>query len=290
MKKRMISSILVLGLSLFMTSSCSGSADEVIGSDAQEESASPVVIDITLTDEEYGIGVNKNKPELLEGINKYIEEGLHNGKYEEITGHYFGGEGEPVGVPANEIKSGVDQLVVATTADFEPFDMEEGDIHYGIDKEIMKYLADSLGKELVFVNVNFDLLFATVSQGKCDACIAGITINDDRKEYVDFSVPYFEAGLCLVAGSEENDFSGAKTREEIEDILSTLDESTVIAVESKTTGEDYLEGTGDTAFEGVSCKILRCSTLSECINALKNGSCDYVIGDNATLKYMLADK
>ena len=42
-----------------------------------------------------------------------------------------------------------DQLVVATNAQFEPFEYKKGDNFYGIDMEIAKLFADYLGKELV---------------------------------------------------------------------------------------------------------------------------------------------
>ena len=289
MGKRIFSVVLIMALIISMTVSCSKKNGELVGADAEEVSSKLVVIDINLTDEDYGIGVNKDKPELLEKINAFIEEGMKNGKYEEITGHYFGGGGEAVGIPSGQIDESKDQLIVATTGDFEPFDYDEGDLHYGIDKELIQAIADSMGKELVLVNVNFDIMFKTVAQGKCDACIAGITINEERKEYVDFSVPYFNAGQCLAAGKEDNHFSNVKTREEAEEVLRNLDETTVIAVESKTTGEDYLEGNTD-EFEGVKCKIMKCSTLRDCITALKNGNADYIIGDNATLKYLIANQ
>ncbi|WP_035791072.1 transporter substrate-binding domain-containing protein [Butyrivibrio sp. FC2001] len=289
MGKRIISAVIIMTLLISMTAACSKKNEEVVGGDAEEESVELVVIDINLTDEDYGIGVNKNKPEILEKINEFIEAGFENGKYDEITGHYFGGTGDPVGIPTGTRDDEKDQLVVATTGDFEPFDYDEGDLHYGIDMELIKAIADYMGKELVLVNVNFDIMFQTVAQGKCDACIAGITIKDERKEFVDFSVPYFNAGQCLVANKADNDFKDAKTREEAEEILKNLDESVVIAVEAETTGESYLQGeAGD--FPGVKCKIMKCSTLADCIIALHNGNADYVIGDNATLKYLVANQ
>ncbi len=289
MGKRIFTTILILTIILTMTASCANNGTEVVGSDAEEVSGM-VVIDITLTDEDYGIGVNKDKPELLAQINEFIEAGMKNGKYDEITGHYFDGAGEPVAITTGDVDESKDQFVVATTGDFEPFDYDEGDKHYGIDKELIQAIADHIGKELVLVNVNFDVMFQTVARGKCDACIAGITITEERKQYVDFSVPYFNAGQCLAAGKADNDFKNAKTREDAENILRNLDENKIIAVESKTTGEDYLEGNGDTGFEGVKCRILKCSTLKDCITALNNGSADYVIGDNATLKFLIANQ
>ncbi|WP_026510858.1 transporter substrate-binding domain-containing protein [Butyrivibrio sp. LC3010] len=288
MRKRVLSTLLIVALSTLMLVACSNKKDSLVGSDAKAGNSNIKVIDILLTEEEYGIGVDKNKPELLEAINSFIEEGLTNGKYEEITGHYFGGEGEPVPIYSADKDKSKDQLIVATTGDFEPFDYDDGDKHYGIDKELINAIAESLGKELVLEYINFEILFATVNQGKCDVCIAGITINDERKEYVDFSIPYFHAGQCLATRKDNTELDYAKTLEDIEKKLLEFDENVVIAVETETTGEDYLNGKEGT-FEGVKCKILRCPTLRDCLIELNNGNADYVIGDSAVLKYLIAN-
>ncbi len=288
MRKRVLSTLLIVALSTLMLVACSNKKDSLVGSDAKAGNSTVKVIDILLTEEEYGIGVDKNKPELLAAINSFIEEGLTNGKYEEITGHYFGGEGEPVPIYSAIKDNSKDQLIVATTGDFEPFDYDDEDKHYGIDKELINAIAESLGKELVLEYINFDILFTTVNQGKCDVCIAGITINDERKKYVDFSIPYFHVGQCLATRKDNTELDYAKTLEDIEKKLLEFDENVVIAVETETTGEDYLNGKEGT-FEGVKCKILRCPTLRDCLIELNNGNADYVIGDAAVLKYLIAN-
>ncbi|WP_029320143.1 transporter substrate-binding domain-containing protein [Butyrivibrio sp. AE3004] len=288
MFKRIISAMLPVIICIIMLTSCKNREENLVGSDAKEDNSEVKIIDVMLTEEEYGIGVCKDKPELLKQINAFIEKGLVDGTYDEITGHYFG-DGEPHAVYSETLDSSKDQLVVATTGDFEPFDYDEGNAYYGIDKELVKAIADSLGKELVLQNMNFDILFITVSQGKCDICIAGITINDERKEYVDFSVPYFRVGQCIATKTGNKELDYAKTKEDVENILKGFDKSVTIAVESETTGEEYLEGQVEN-FEGVRCNVLKCQTLHDCLIALNNGSADYVIGDSATLKYLIANE
>ena len=53
--------------------------------------------------------------------------------------------------------------------------------------EIASLLADKLGKELVIQNMDFDAVCLSVGQQKCDIAMAGLTISEDRKEYVTFS-------------------------------------------------------------------------------------------------------
>ena len=58
--------------------------------------------------------------------------------------------------------------------------------------EIAAALAEYLGKELVIQNMDFDSVCLSVGQQKCDIAMAGLTIKDDRKEYVNFSNPYYQ--------------------------------------------------------------------------------------------------
>lgn len=94
-------------------------------------------------------------------------------------------------VKSAELDESKDQLVVATNAAFEPFEYTQGEDYYGIDMEIASLLADKLGKELVIQNMDFDAVCLSVGQQKCDIAMAGLTISEDRKEYVTFSDSYY---------------------------------------------------------------------------------------------------
>ena len=89
-----------------------------------------------------------------------------------------------------------DQLVVATNASFEPFEYVDGDSYKGIDMELASLLAQELGKELVIENMDFDAVCLSVGQHKCDIAMAGLTINEEREEYVTFSDPYYKE-MCI---------------------------------------------------------------------------------------------
>ena len=82
------------------------------------------------------------------------------------------------------------KLVVYTEAGFAPYEFIYNGEIVGVDIAIMKAVADELGKELVVTDVAFDTICTSVQSGKADVGAAGITIRDDRKEQVDFSIPY----------------------------------------------------------------------------------------------------
>ena len=90
---------------------------------------------------------------------------------------------------ADQIKS-EGKLVVFTEAGFAPYEFVSDNKIVGVDIAIMQAVADKLGVELVVTDVAFDTICAAVKSGKADVGAAGITIRDDRKESVDFSIPY----------------------------------------------------------------------------------------------------
>ena len=292
MGKRVLSLLLLVTLTAGMLMACNKNTGEIIGEDGEETHHKITVVDVNLTDEAYGIGVDKDNTELLSQINEFIEKGIEDGTYDEITSHYFDPDKEPVPVYSAKLDTNKDQFVVATTGDFAPFDYdgEDGETFYGIDKELVKAIADHLGKELVLINVNFDIIFMTVYQKKCDACIAGITIKEEREKYVNFSVPYFHAGQSIAAREGSNEFADADTKEAVEKILLGLDTTKTIAVESETTGEEYLMGKDPGGFAGVKCNVKGFSTLDDALVALNNEEVDYVLGDSACLKYIIANE
>ena len=159
----LVLAVLFVVASFAACSSNSGKDDK--GTTEAAKTQKVKVIDIALSDEEYAFGVDKKRPELKEKANAFIKELKGNGKLDEICNHYFGA-GEPAGVTSATEDSSKDQLVVATNAEFEPFEYKKGDTFYGIDMEIAKALADSLGKELVIKDMKFEAVVTSVQQAE----------------------------------------------------------------------------------------------------------------------------
>lgn len=246
------------------------------------------VIDIPLTDEEYAFGVRKDDPELLEKVNEFIAKIMSDGTFDEILDRYFG-DGEPQGVVSAEPDSSKDQLVVATNAAFEPFEYIKGgdNKYYGIDMEIAKLLADYLGKELVISNMDFEAVCLAVGQGKADMAMAGLTIKEDRKEFVNFSDKYFNASQKIIVKGSDTTFDNCKTKEDVEAILSNLDSNTKIGVQNGTTGKLYVEGDEEWGFSGFNVQCIGYSSGSLAVQDMLNGNIDYVIIDEAPAEFIV---
>ncbi|MBQ3590675.1 MAG: transporter substrate-binding domain-containing protein [Clostridia bacterium] len=267
--KKILSLFLVVLMAAMTLASCGGSGEPVVK-----------VVEIDLTQEEYAFGVDKTQPELLEQVNAFLAEIKSNGKFDEICNNYFG-DGTPVPVTSGVEDASKDQLVVATNAAFEPFEYMEGDKYLGIDMEIAAALAEYLGKELVISNMEFDAVCLSVGQQKCDIAMAGLTVNEERTEYVTFSDSYYNASQKLIVPADNTEFDACTDAAAIEAILNTKDASTIIGVQNGTTGQFYVEGDESWGFAGLPATCTGYKNGSMAVQDMVNGNIQYVIIDSA---------
>ena len=76
------------------------------------------------------------------------------------------------------------------------------DYAYGYDVMMAKLVAESMGKELEIVKLDWDSLVPAVASGDVDMVIAGQSITSERLEVVDFSDPYFYASIVTLTKSD----------------------------------------------------------------------------------------
>jgi ABC-type amino acid transport substrate-binding protein len=63
--------------------------------------------------------------------------------------------------------------------------------------ELIKAIAEEENMEVEINSLGFDALIPAIQTGQIDCAIAAISITDERKESVDFTEPYFQAGLIV---------------------------------------------------------------------------------------------
>lgn len=178
------------------------------------------VIDIPLTVEEYAFGVDKAQPELLSQINAILASTEGQAKLQEIFTAYATGEGITPFDSADFDASKADtQLVVATNANFAPFEYKDGNKFAGIDMEIAKYIADTLDMELVIQDMEFDSVVTSVGSNGVDVAMAGLTVNDTRKQSVDFTTSYYNAAQVLITLDSDKSFDDCETAEDVLAVL-----------------------------------------------------------------------
>lgn len=201
--------------------------DAEVGKSLAAENAGVKVIDIALTTESYGIAVDKKQTELLSQINNILSTKKADidaifAKYADVDDNNSANwSGDTI--PAGTYDASKNQLVVATNAAFAPFEFKVGNAFAGIDMEIAKLIADTLGMELVIMDMEFDAITASLGNNGVDIGIAGMTINATRKAVVNFSDPYYtDAYQVILAMESDTRFDACQTTEDVLKILKEL--------------------------------------------------------------------
>ncbi|WP_181347483.1 glutamine ABC transporter substrate-binding protein [Thalassobacillus sp. CUG 92003] len=120
---------------------------------------------------------------------------------------------------------------VATDNNFVPFEFlneDTGEME-GFDMDLIRAIADEAGFEVNIESMKFDGVVTGMQSSRYDIGIAGMTITDERAETIDFSDPYYDAGLILAVQADEEEIQS-------EDDLA----GKVVATRSGTTSETYL--------------------------------------------------
>lgn len=143
------------------------------------------------------------------------------------------------------------KLIIHTNAGFAPYEYPSNGKVVGVDMDIAKAIADKLGVELVIEDVKFDTIITSVQSGKAALGVAGITVTEERKESVDFSITYATSVQYIIvpAAAEVDtieDLAGLKIGVQlgttgnfiIDDEINGIDE------EDGTHTKGVLEGTG----------------------------------------------
>lgn len=91
------------------------------------------------------------------------------------------------------------KIIIATDATWPPMEFvnQSKDI-VGFDIDLMNLAAKEGGFEVEFVNTAWDGIFAGLANEQYDAVMSSVTITEERKDTMDFSVPYINAGQVLI--------------------------------------------------------------------------------------------
>ena len=152
-------------------------------------------------------------------------------------------------------------LTMGTNAAFPPYEYYEGDTVVGIDAEIAQAIAEKLGLTLEIVDMDFNSIITAVQSGKVDVGIAGMTVEPDRLENVDFTDSY-ATGVQVVIVTEDSDIAS------VDDL-----EGKLIGTQEGTTGWSYCsEDYGDDM-------VIPYTNGATAVQALLDGKVDCVVID-----------
>ena len=91
-----------------------------------------------------------------------------------------------------------DKLIMATNAEFPPYEYYDGSDIVGIDVEIARAVAEELDMELQIEDMAFDAIITAVTSGKADIGAAGMTVTEDRLKSVNFSDTYTRSAQVII--------------------------------------------------------------------------------------------
>ncbi|MDD6735140.1 MAG: basic amino acid ABC transporter substrate-binding protein [Clostridiales bacterium] len=168
---------------------------------------------------------------------------------------------------------GTNTLTMATNAEFPPYEYYDGKDIVGIDAEVAAAIADKLGMELKIVDTAFDSIIPAIQAKKYDIGMAGMTVNDERLEQVNFSQPYAK-GVQVVIVKEDSDIT------DVDDLFAEGSKHNV-GVQTGTTGDIYTTEDIESADLGT---VSRFNKGADAVEALKIDKVDCVVIDNEPAK------
>ena len=157
------------------------------------------ILDEPFAEEEYAIAMKLDNTELQTAVNGALKELKADGTLDAIKANYVGENAgkNPYKSPDN-VSRDKGTLVMATNAEFPPYESKENDKVVGIDADMMQAVCDKLGYELKIEDMSFETILASVNSGKADFGAAGMTVTPEREESVDFTDTYADATQVVI--------------------------------------------------------------------------------------------
>ncbi|MET3720931.1 MULTISPECIES: ABC transporter substrate-binding protein [unclassified Arthrobacter] len=161
------------------------------------------------------------------------------------------------------------KLTVCSDVPYEPFEFQKDGKIVGFDMDIANEVAKDLKAELSVVDSSFEAIETGTALTGCDLSISSVSITDVRKSVMDFSNPYLDDDLTLVAttASGISDINSAKGKK--------------VGVQQATTGAKYASEHGIDAQQFEDSGLL--------VQAIQAGTIDAALGNQSILAYAIKD-
>ncbi len=222
--------------------------------------------------EEYGFAIGKNsskKTEILAAMNKVIAETDVN----KVIDYYTAIEKDQEPSVSLDFPNLDDNsqgiLKVYTESGFIPYEFVGADGKViGADMYLMSLVCEELNMKMEITDMLFDGICGKVATEDNAVGAAGITINDERKETLDFSNPYVSSVQYIISTKEQaytklDQLAGKK-----------------IGVQKGTTGFFLVdEAIKEGVLKDTGASVIEYDSLSVAFTALKTNKIDFVVGD-----------
>lgn len=164
-------------------------------------------------------------------------------------------------------------LIVGTDTSYLPFEyLDEATGEYvGFDIDILKAIADEVGFTYELNPMDFSGIIPALQTNNIDVGIAAMTITEERKQVVDFTDGYYDAGLYILVRADETEING------VEDLAGKK-----VATKQGTVGYDY-----SVKIEGIQ-EVIPFPNIDQAYMELEKGGVDAVIFDSPNIAYYAA--
>ena len=162
------------------------------------------------------------------------------------------------------------KLTVCSDVPYEPFEFQKDGKIVGFDMDIANEIAKDLKAELSVVDSSFEAIETGTALTGCDLSISSVSITDVRKSVMDFSNPYMDDDLTLLASTASGvtGIDSAKGKK--------------VGVQQATTGAKYAVDKGIDAQQFEDSGLL--------VQAIQAGTIDAALGNQSVLAYAIKDK
>jgi polar amino acid transport system substrate-binding protein len=140
--------------------------------------------------EEYSIAYKKGNDELGKKLDEALEGLKSDGTLDDIVNSWIGDSEETKSYEDKNDDVSAGTLIMATNAEFPPYESMDHNEIVGIDVDMMHAICDKLNMELKVENMEFDSIIAAVDSGKADVGVAGISVTPEREKNVSFTSGY----------------------------------------------------------------------------------------------------
>lgn len=148
---------------------------------------------------------------------------------------------------------GKGEITVAMEGTWAPWTFhDEDDNLVGYDVEVSQKIGEKLGVKVNFIEGEWDGLLAGLDSGRYDLMVNGVSVDEERKEKYDFSIPYAANRTAVIVKNENEDI---KSMEDLEGkhTANTLNSTYAKIAEAhgaEVTGVDDLNQTFELLFSG----------------------------------------
>lgn len=165
-------------------------------------------------------------------------------------------------------------LRVITEAGFAPFEFKESSDEFkGFDMELIRAIGAAEGYKVEITHMGFESLIPALKANKADCAIAGMTINDERKQSVDFSTPYFDCGLIIAVPNTTDGIT------KLDDLKGKK-----IGCQVGTTGAD---AANSVKAKDPKTEVVVFDNIGEAFMEMEKGGLDAVVNDQAVTAYYI---